>query len=107
MLAVAIIVLGCALALGAARMGRVMHDRARADTAADAAALAAAGSLARGEPPTVAAAVARETARENGARLLECDCSGRRPTVQVQVGETRARARAEVRFECFADPTAC
>ena len=74
-LAVAIIVLGCALALG--------------------------------EPPTVAAAVARESARENGARLLACECAGRRPTVQVQVGAAHARARAEVRFECFADPVAC
>lgn len=106
-LAIAIVVLGCALALGAARLGRVLHDRAGADTAADAAALAAAGDLARGEPPEEAAAVASASATENGARLLWCECAGRRATVSVQVGEARARARAEVRFECSGDPPAC
>ena len=47
-LMVAVVVLGLALSLGAARLGSAVIGRARADTAADASALAAADALALG-----------------------------------------------------------
>ena len=47
-LMVAVVVLGLALSLGAARLGSAIIGRARADTAADASALAAADALALG-----------------------------------------------------------
>jgi len=81
-------------------------DKARAETAADAAALAAAGVLARGGSSGSAAAAASETATSNDARLVSCACSGR-PTAEVKIGDATARARAEVRFECFADAERC
>jgi secretion/DNA translocation related TadE-like protein len=102
-LAVGAVALAVVLTLGVARLGHAASDRARADTAADAAALAAAGAIARGGDPNPAAA----TAGSNGARLVRCDCTGPKPMVEVRVGEATGRARAEVRFECFADPERC
>lgn len=106
-LAIAAVALAVALAFGVARLGHAASDRARADTAADAAALAAAGVLARGGGADSAAFAASETATANGAQLEHCDCAGSRPTVEVHVGGATSRARAEVRFDCFADPTGC
>jgi secretion/DNA translocation related TadE-like protein len=103
-LAIAAVALAIALAFGVARLGHAASDRARADTAADAAALAAAGALARGGDPASAAAA---TAASNGARLVRCSCGGTRPAVEVRVGAATGRARAEVRFECFATPDDC
>ena len=107
-LAIAAVALAVVLAFGVARLGNAVSDRARADTAADAAALAAAGVLARGGSAASAAAAASETASSNGARLERCDvcrteadCRG--PSRRAATG----RARAEVRYECFADPTRC
>jgi secretion/DNA translocation related TadE-like protein len=106
-LAVAILALAVALAFGVARLGRATSDQARAETAADAAALAAAGALARGQGATAALAAAGETAASNGGRLVRCDCAGRTPRVRVTVGDATGRARAEVRYECLADFTDC
>jgi secretion/DNA translocation related TadE-like protein len=106
-LAVAVLVLAVALAFGVARLGHAASDRARAETAADAAALAAAGAIARGGSAASATAAATETAASNGARLVRCACGGTRPRVEVALGDATGRAGAEVRFECFADPTGC
>jgi secretion/DNA translocation related TadE-like protein len=106
-LAIVAVALAIALAFGVARLGHAASDRARADTAADAAALAAAGVLARGGSAASATAAAVETATTNGARLERCDCAGPKPIVEVHVGDATGRARAEVRFECFADPSRC
>ena len=97
------------LAFGVARLGHAASESARADTAADAAALAAAGVLARGGSGGAASAAANETAVSNGARLVRCECGGPKPTVEVRVGDATGRARAEVRYECFAapDPANC
>ena len=106
MLMVAGLVLAVALTLGVARLGHAASDKARAETAADAAALAAAGAIARnGERPRAAAA--RRPRPSNGARLDRCECAGRTPTVKVSLGDATVRARAEVRFECLADPRDC
>jgi secretion/DNA translocation related TadE-like protein len=102
----AVVVLGAVLALGAARLGGAIVARARADAAADAAALAAADMLALGRGEQAAAGAAGETAADNGARLVSCDCAGRIATVRVELtmaglgrvaGPARATARAEVR----------
>jgi secretion/DNA translocation related TadE-like protein len=102
----AVVVLAAVLALGAARLGGAIVARARADAAADAAALAAADMLALGRGEQAAAAAAGETAADNDAHLVGCDCAGRIATVRVEVtmeglgrvaGPARATARAEVR----------
>jgi secretion/DNA translocation related TadE-like protein len=106
-LAIVALVFAGALMLGIARLGHAASDRARADTAADAAALAAANVIARGGDSSIAWSSAGQTAASNGARLEQCDCTGTRPAVVVRVGDATGRARAEVRFECFADSDAC
>jgi len=69
-------------ALGAADLGSMLVTRARAQQAADAAALAAvvqqAPVLGRGDDPEAAA---RDAAERNGATLVSCTCT---------VGETEA-----------------
>jgi secretion/DNA translocation related TadE-like protein len=112
----AVVVLAAVLALGAARLGGALVARARADAAADAAALAAADMLALGRGERAAGAAAAETAADNDARLVRCQCAGRVATVDVEVsvaglgrlgGPARGTARAEVRPECAlgcADP---
>ncbi len=104
---VAGLVLAVALMLGVARLGHAVSDKARAETAADAAALAAAGVLARGGDGGAANAAAADVAARNDARLDRCSCAGRTPTVTVSLGAATVQARAEVRFECFADPEGC
>jgi secretion/DNA translocation related TadE-like protein len=106
-LAIALLALAVALAFGVARLGHATGERARAETAADAAALAAAGALARGQGTPAALVAANETAASNGARLVRCACAGSKPFVEVSIGAATGRARAEVRFDCFADPAGC
>jgi uncharacterized membrane protein len=106
-LAVVALVFAGALMLGVARLGNAAADRAQAETAADATALAAASVLARGGDATAALRVAVETATSNGSQLEHCVCTGTKPMVEVRFGGATARARAEVRFECFADPVRC
>lgn len=101
------LVLAAALMFGVARLGHAATDKARAESAADAAALAAANVIARGGSESTAAAEARATAASNEGRLLRCACGDRTPTVEVSLGDATVRARAEVRFECFADPDDC
>jgi LAS superfamily LD-carboxypeptidase LdcB len=66
-------------------MAGALVDRARARTAADAAALAGA---AEGDQ------AARQVATANGAKLLEIERSGDEVVVQVRVGEVEAYAKA-------------
>ncbi|MGZ4754150.1 MAG: Rv3654c family TadE-like protein [Acidimicrobiia bacterium] len=106
-LVIVALVFAGALMIGLARLGHAASNKARAETAADAAALAAAGALARGGDASAASGAAEATARSNGARLEHCSCGGVRPTVVVQVGDATARSGAEVRYECFADPAHC
>ena len=106
-LAIAVVVLAGVMALGIGRLGHAVSDRARADTASEGAALAAAGALAQNRGAPAAIAAARETALSNGARLTRCVCAGRAAVVEVRVGAATGRARAEVRLECFADTEHC
>ena len=66
----------CVGALGAADVGAMLNARARAQSAADAAALAAVAAqapvLGRAEDPAQAA---RDEADRNGATLVRCDCA--------------------------------
>ena len=76
-------------------VGGVAADRARAQLAADAAALAAVAESAtygHGDPETAA----RDFARINGARLVNCLCAAGATASQVTVavGDVEARARA-------------
>ena len=105
--AIVALVFAAVLMLGIARLGHAANDKARAEAAADASALAAAGALARGGSAVDATNAAAEIAASNGAKLDGCECSGAKPTVTVHIGDATARAGAEVRFECFADPTSC
>jgi secretion/DNA translocation related TadE-like protein len=103
---IGVVVLGLALTLGAARLGTAVVARARADSAADAAALAAADMIALGRGPAAATTAARDTATANGADLVRCACEGRFPTVVVEVGvgplgAARSTARAEVRDDAL------
>jgi len=103
----AVLAVGLLVVVGAARLGVAAVAAARADGAADAAALAAADMLALGRGPGAARAAAVETAAANGARLTDCSCAGRYPTVQVVIdvpvlgARAHATARAEVRRECI------
>lgn len=94
LVAAAAVLLALAVGSFTVVVGHVAQDRARAQTAADAAALAAAaegGPYGSGQ----ALAEARRFAQANGARLLSCACS-RPGSVEVTagVGVTTARARA-------------
>jgi secretion/DNA translocation related TadE-like protein len=95
---VAAIALAAVLMTGIARVGGAAAQRARADSAADAAALAAADELALGHDARAASAAARETASANGARLVSCECTGTGAEVVVVLGAATGRARAEVDF---------
>ena len=98
------------LCLAIADAANVLTSRARAQSAADAAALAAASAawpfLAEGNP----SAVAKATAELNGAELESCDCPvrGSREVVVVSiatrirmlgVAPRRVSARAEASFD--------
>ena len=84
-LAAALVGLCCVALLSLVPVARTLDDRARARTAADAAALAGAADGER---------TAREVAVANGADLLEIDRNGDEVVVQVRVGEVEAYARA-------------
>ncbi|HEV8628114.1 MAG TPA: Rv3654c family TadE-like protein [Acidimicrobiia bacterium] len=105
----AVVALAAVLTLGLGRLATAGLAVARAQTAADAAALAAAGELAAGRTPGEAERIASLTASANGARLLRCDCGGSAVIVAVTVtlpasgpasGLVRAAARAELHPEC-------
>ena len=95
-IAVAGVALSIVLCLGVARVGAAAALKARADTAADAAALAGADALALGHPPTDAARAARAAAVDNGARLVSCSCAGVAAEVVVEIGRAHGHARAEL-----------
>src|SRR6185312_10037039 len=100
---IGVVVIGFALLVGAGRLGTAVVARARADTAADAAALAAADMIALDRGAAAAEAAARDTAAANGARLVRCSCAGRIATVVVEYAvaslgaSARSAARAEAR----------
>jgi secretion/DNA translocation related TadE-like protein len=96
LLMLAVIVLAGACCVGIARIGHAAALRARAENAADAAALAAADELALGNTDEVARAAAQRVAGANGATFLSCICVGGAAQVTVEVSSARARARAEV-----------
>jgi secretion/DNA translocation related TadE-like protein len=95
MMTAAIVVAGM-LMLGAAQLGGAGTRKARADTAADAAALAAADELALGRPGVEAANAARTVADANGAVLVSCVCAGRSAQVTVVFHDAKSTARALV-----------
>lgn len=104
-----VVALVAALTLGLGRLATGALAAARAQTAADAAALAAAGELAAGRTAGEAERTASVAAAANGARLLRCECGGPAVTVAVSVtlpfsgpasGLVRAAARAELHPDC-------
>jgi secretion/DNA translocation related TadE-like protein len=108
----AVLVFGLLLTLGVSRLGGAIIGRARADTAADAAALAAADSLALGRGTAAAVDAARVTAASNGAHLVSCSCAGTSAEVVVDLdlgvlGTARGRAKAEVDPRCALDLPEC
>jgi len=112
MLMLVVLVFGLLLTLGVSRLGVAIIGRARADTAADAAALAAADSLALGRGPSAAVDAARVTAESNGAHLVSCSCSGMTADVVVDLdlgvlGSARGHAKAEVDPTCALDLPGC
>ena len=99
-IAVAGVALACMLCLGVARVGGAVVLKSRADTAADAAALAAADALALGHSGDDARSAAGAAAADNGARLVSCSCADDVAEVTVElagaVGHAFGHARAEV-----------
>ena len=89
------VVLSALLSLGIVDVARAAGERARAQLAADAAALAAVAESGPygGNDPVIAA---KAYARVNGARLLSCVCPRGATAMQVEVavGDLVARARA-------------
>ena len=107
-----VLAFGLLLTLGVSRLGVAIIGRARADTAADAAALAAADSLALGRGSADAADAARVTAASNGAHLVSCTCAGTSAEVVVDLdlgvlGSARGHAKAAVDPRCFFDLPGC
>lgn len=91
------VVLSVVLSLGIVEVASAAGERARAQLAADAAALAAvaeSGPYGGGDPEMAAT----EYARLNGARLLSCVCPRGATAMQVEVavGDLVARARAVI-----------
>jgi hypothetical protein len=84
-LAAAMVALCCMALLALVPVAGALDDRARARTAADAAALAGAAD---GEP------AARQVAKANGADLLAIEGAGDEVVVHVRVGDVEAYARA-------------
>jgi secretion/DNA translocation related TadE-like protein len=104
-----VVAVAAALTLGLGRLATAGLAVSRSQTAADAAALAAAGELAAGRSAGEAERIASLTASANGARLLRCECGGPAVVVAVTVtlpasgpvsGLVRAAARAELHPEC-------
>ena len=84
-LAAALVAVCCVALLALVPVADTLDDRARARTAADAAALAGAADGER---------AARQVAGANGADLVEIDRAGDEVVVQVRVGDVEAYARA-------------
>jgi len=108
-LACGLLALVAVLVLGLGRLATGVVAVSRAHTAADAAALAAAGEIAAGRTEGDAERTASVTAAANGARLVRCECAGPAVSVVVSValpssrpvsGLVRAAARAELHPEC-------
>jgi hypothetical protein len=95
-LMVAGVALAAVLCLGVARVGAAAMLAARADTAADAAALAGADALALGRSPAAATRAAAGAASDNGARLVSCTCRDGEAEVVVVLGRAHGHARAVV-----------
>lgn len=97
----AVIVLVALITLGVAHVGRQAVDRARAQNAADAAALAAAVQL----DPADAAQIARRLADRNGAELVEVHRIGPVVTVRVRLsGHDAVAAARPVAGQSVPDP---
>src|SRR5262245_15292609 len=90
------VALAAVLCLGVARVGSAALLAARADTAADAAALAGADVLAAGGSPAAATRAASAAASDNGARLVACTCRDGSAEVVVLMGRAHGHARAVV-----------
>jgi len=84
-----VLIAAVVLALGVARLGVVMAERARAHTAADAAALA---GVVEGREAAVAIAI------ENGASVVAFDRRLDEVEVRVRVGAAEAVARARLKW---------
>ena len=97
------VALAAVLCLGVARVGGAAVLAARADTAADAAALAGADALALGHSSAAAADAARAAAGDNGARLVSCTCRDGIAEVVVALGRAHGHARAVV--DVSSEPT--
>jgi secretion/DNA translocation related TadE-like protein len=95
-LALAAVGISVVLCLGIARVGGAAALQARADNAADAAALAGADALALGQGSAAAVRSARGAASLNRARLVSCSCAGDAAEVVVQLGRAHGHARAVV-----------
>lgn len=106
-LALCIVVLAGLVLVGLGRAGAAAGRSARAETAADAAALAAALTLGRGGDPPAAQVAAVDAARDDGATLRSCDCADDHAEVVVAVGDAVGRARAEVDRACLLAPAGC
>jgi len=94
-------VVGMLLCTAVAKLGGAVVEKARANNAADASALAAADGLALGWTSADACAAAGSTAADNGARMLTCRSmasadGGLAAEVVLQVEDATAQARAEV-----------
>jgi secretion/DNA translocation related TadE-like protein len=106
-----LLALGCVLVLGLARLGGAAVTRARADTAAEVGALAAADQVALGRSAGAACAVAGATVGRNGARLVSCIATSGGVSIRVvREGHgliTRGHARAEIDARCARAPVTC
>lgn len=106
-LALVVVVLAGMVLVGLGRSGAAAVRSARAETAADAAALAAADALASGRSPADARADAAAAAADDGAALRSCECTGRHAEVVVSVGDATGRSRAEIDLPCGPARGAC
>jgi secretion/DNA translocation related TadE-like protein len=95
-LMLALVGIAVVLCLGIGRVGGAAVLQARAETAADAAALAGADVLALGGGSADALRAARSAASLNRARLLSCTCAGQAAEVEVQIDRAHGHARAVV-----------
>ncbi|HTL86936.1 MAG TPA: hypothetical protein VL856_17260 [Acidimicrobiia bacterium] len=95
-LMVVVVIIAALLCVGMGRLGRATADRSRADTAADAAALAAAEVLAGGDNVTAAKAAAHRITAANGGELDRFRATNQWTEVEVHVGDAHSRARAEI-----------
>ena len=75
LLAAAVMVMVVIMALATADVARALDAASQAQTAADAAALAAAQEIVEPDPGDTPASAAARYAEDNGARLVSCECS--------------------------------